>query len=126
MSDISITSNYAGANIRVVHIQDDVVSLEQELRDSTDWWFYWSFAVEAAQDRMITFKFTNGEVIGPWGPSVSKDGVEWEWLDPSRQLTERTSFQYHLQPGRKVYFSYCIPYQLHRKRMCGVSVCSVH
>mgnify|MGYP001496509582 FL=1 len=65
-----ISSDYPGGNIKLISIEDSNVKLEQELRDSTSWWFYWNFCVEDAEGLTITFEFMNKEVLGPWGPAV--------------------------------------------------------
>jgi len=110
---VRIGCRHAGGNIRVVSVEDDCAVLEQELRDTSGWWFYWNFSASAARGRRIRFEFANGEVIGPWGPAVSKDGVEWRWLG-AESLLPRQSFTYTFQHDHEtVYFCFCIPYQLH-------------
>ena len=77
---LKIRADYPGANIKVVSVEDNLVRLEQDLRDTTEWWFYWNFGVESTAGREVIFEFMNGEVVGPWGPAVSKDRVHWRWL----------------------------------------------
>ncbi|WP_309121092.1 hypothetical protein [Paenibacillus sp.] len=113
MNGIAIEDDYAGGNIRVVSEESGVVTLEQQLRDTTGWWFYWGFAAIAVEARTVTFEFANGEVIGPWGPAYSRDGIEWTWLGVDASRSSRASFAYAFEAGEKAYFSYCIPYQLH-------------
>ena len=58
----------------------------------------------------LTFEFTDGEVVGPLGPSVSYDRINWSWLENS---TDHLHFTYLAsQPGQTVYFCFSIPYLL--------------
>jgi hypothetical protein len=89
---IQIRSDYAGGNIKAIS-QDEVVRLEQDLRDSVNWWFYWNFCARCEEEREIVFEFTNGEVIGPWGPTYSMDGMNWTWLGEQSVINSK-SFVY--------------------------------
>ncbi|UVI27298.1 hypothetical protein [Paenibacillus spongiae] len=111
--DVRIGAGHAGGNIRVVSIKDDRVLLEQDLRDTSGWWFYWNFSAVSARGATIRFEFDNGEVVGPWGPAFSMDGVEWRWLGED-SLLSRQAFTYTFREGgERVYFCFCLPYQLH-------------
>ena len=106
-----ISSDYPGGNIKLISIEDSNVKLEQELRDSTSWWFYWNFCVEDAEGLTITFEFMNKEVLGPWGPAVSKDRINWKWAG-SDCLISRSIFKYTFDSNEKVYFAFSMPYQV--------------
>jgi hypothetical protein len=111
-NDLIISSNYPGGNIKVISQQGNLVKVEQDLRDTTEWWFYWNFCVEDISETEITFEFTNGEVIGPWGPAVSEDGIKWNWLGANGFISHQ-SFRYHFHGKRKkVYFAFSLPYQV--------------
>ncbi|WP_274362096.1 hypothetical protein [Paenibacillus thermotolerans] len=121
MPSLHLSSRYAGGNIRLIRIEDRtrVVRLEQDLRDTPNGWFYWSFCAcfdtessASSAPCTYTFEFMNGEVVGPWGPAVSKDGVRWEWLGTEYTMS-RTAFRYTFEAGESVYFCFCMPYQLH-------------
>lgn len=106
-----IKKNYPGGNIDVVSIQDRDVFLKQEQRDSDCRWFYWNFSVEDAGGREVAFHFTDGEVVGPFGPAVSEDGFHWRYR-PEAFIDHRT-FRYRFEDsGRIAYFAFCIPYQV--------------
>jgi hypothetical protein len=108
----AIRKDYPGGNIKVHSISDKVVSLEQEIRDTSLWWFYWNFCVEGAADLELEFRFANGEVIGPWGPAFSRDGMHWEWAGKESVIDRKTfAFDFHGLESR-VYFAFCFPYQL--------------
>ena len=112
MSNIKIHANYPGANIKVGEITDNTIMLEQEIRDTTEWWFYWNFCVESPPEGEFVFEFTNGNVVGPWGPSASFDRVNWDWLGSGMCKTTNT-FKYVFKGSEKhVYFSMSLPYQL--------------
>jgi hypothetical protein len=113
-TNMKINTNYPGANIKVVSINNNSIELEQELRDTTVWWFYWNFSLHISGDYEddVTFKFLNGEVIGPWGPAISYDGIKWHWLG-SESLISRSSFVYSPDGTNKtVFFAFSLPYQI--------------
>ncbi|MDF2717663.1 MAG: hypothetical protein K0R28_4588 [Paenibacillus sp.] len=115
MDPIYIESKYSGGNIKVVAVDDNSVRLEQDIRDTTVWWFYWSFrAISPSEDeRDVVFEFANGEVVGAWGPAVSEDGISWRWLG-KESLISRSSFRYRFTADRRsVYFAFSLPYQEH-------------
>lgn len=109
---MKVVKDYPGGNIHIISAAGDRVVLEQEIRDSGEWWFYWNFCVEGAEGREIVFRFSNGEVVGRWGPAVSRDGIEWSWAG-SRSLLDRNSFRYSFGPYEtKVFFCFSLPYQV--------------
>ncbi len=101
-----IHKDFMGGNISVKEINGDVVYLENELRETTDDWFYWAFCVEGAENQSVTFKFQENRV-GYFGPAVSHDLVNWHWLDQA----EGESFTYHFgETESKVYFAHSMLY----------------
>jgi hypothetical protein len=113
MENIMIDCRHAGGNIRVKAVSGNRVQLEQDLRDTPKFWFYWNFSVSSRVPQTIVFEFMNGEVLGPWGPAISRDGISWDWLG-SESLISRASFAYDFQEAEeKVYFSFSLPYQVH-------------
>ena len=107
-----IHKNYPGGNISVGEVKGRVVKLEQEIRDTTIWWFYWGFCVESPDKGEFIFEFTNKDVVGPWGPTISFDRVKWDWLG-SEAAISRNSFKYTFNGTEtRVYFSLSLPYQL--------------
>ena len=117
--NMQINKNFPGGNINVIDISSNKIKLEQEIRDTTEWWFYWSFCVENPDAGDYLFEFTNGEVVGPWGPAISFDRITWDW---SFSALSRTAFKYTFTGlEKKVYFSFSLPYQLDdfKRRLCG-------
>ena len=94
---LEIHSTYPGGNITNV-VEGETVTLEQEFRDTVNWWFYWNFGVESASAQTVTFELTNGEVVGPWGPAVSHDRRSWSWLG-GRERERPRRIHVHLRGG---------------------------
>lgn len=111
MKDIYIDKEFPGGNIKVNSIEQEEIHIEQEIRDSGEWWFYWCFRAGNLEGRTIRFVFDNGEVLGPYGPSVSTDGIHWKWAG-TETLLNRSAFVYKFgEDEKEVYFSFSIPYQ---------------
>lgn len=105
-----IHQNFIGGNISVKEIDGSTVVLENELRDTTENWFYWAFCIEGAENRTITFKFQQNR-LGYFGPAVSYDLENWHWLDS----VDGDSFTYRFGENEsKVYFAHSMLY--HPKR----------
>ena len=43
-----IHEDFVGGNIRIEKIEDNIFYLNNELRDTTQDWFYWAFCIEGA------------------------------------------------------------------------------
>jgi hypothetical protein len=107
----TIDANYPGGNVVIERIEGDTIHLRPDLRDTEGWWFYWSFRVQGAQGRTLTFQFGDRNPIGMRGPAVSTDqGRTWSWLGTA--AVHDASFEY-VFPGdaRDVRFCFAIPYQ---------------
>jgi hypothetical protein len=64
------------------------------------------------QGREITFKFMNGEVLGPNGPCVSDDLITWDFCGGA-VLNGRSEFTYRFSENEeRKYFSFSMPYQV--------------
>ncbi len=109
---MTIKKDYPGGNIKVNRIEGDSVYLEQEIRDTGEWWFFWSFCACGMQGRTISFFFENGDVVGIYGPCKSTDRVRWEWVG-EESLRGNNCFVYTFSKHEtEVYFSFSIPYQM--------------
>lgn len=76
-----IDADFPGGNIVVKRIDGDDVWVHQDPRDTPRFWFYWNLRARGAAGRTLTFHFTEGNVFGPRGPAVSRDGGRsWYWL----------------------------------------------
>lgn len=84
-----ITHSFSGANITVKRIDGDTVYLENQIRDTTEDWFYWAFRVDRANGRTVRFVFDKMRV-GYFGAAKSRDLENWEWTgswDDDRSFT---------------------------------------
>jgi hypothetical protein len=102
---VRIDSSFPGGNIIIHEIRGNDVYLEQDLRDTEGDWFYWSFRVRGAEERLVRFHFVGSDAIGPLGPAVSTDGGQtWPWLGSSSGGTTDFSYQFRDQ-SKDVRFS---------------------
>lgn len=110
-AEVTIDADYPGGNIIVERIEGDTVTLQQDLRDTERWWFYWNFRVSAEPGRTLTFRFTNKNAFGTQGPAVSEDdGLTWSWL--GTKSVKADSFSYTFPPdAKRVRFAFALPYQ---------------
>lgn len=111
-ASIVVDSNFPGGNSVVESIEHEngIVSLHQDLHDTSARWFYWYFRVRGAEGRTITFKFINGKVIGKNGPAVSNDkGKSWRWLGERDVISDSFSYTFG-NDERCVRFCFSIPY----------------
>lgn len=79
---IQLSADFPGGNILVDGIEGDTIRLRQDRRDSTEWWFYWSFHITGVAGRNLNFVFGDGNVLTAAGPCYSRDGESWRWLGP--------------------------------------------
>lgn len=107
---VIVDCDFPGGNIVMDAIEEDTVSVHQDLRDTRGDWFYWYFRVRGAAGRTLTFQFTKGNVLGVRGPAVSTDRARtWKWLGNSA-VTD-TSFRYTFpRDAKEVRFCFTMPY----------------
>ena len=67
-----IHENFTGGNIVVKSQEENVIYLDNNLRDTTCEWFYWAFCIEGAEGRTLTFRFRENR-LGYFG-SQSRSG----------------------------------------------------
>ena len=102
-----ITSDFCGANITVKGIDGDTVYLENQIRDTTEDWFYWAFCIEGAEGRTVRFVFDKMRV-GYFGAAKSHDLKNWEW---TRGECGEKFFTYTFaKDENKVYFAHNMVY----------------
>jgi hypothetical protein len=99
-----IDKNLPAGNIMLESMEGDTVYLQNELRDTAGWWFYWAFRASGAAGRTLTFRFTNGDPVCTRGPCVSLDqGRTWRYAADS--FTTR-AFTYTFPPdAQEVWFA---------------------
>ena len=107
MSTPTITSEHPGGNGSLVDRDGDVWYVEQELRDTMEDWFHWNIAANGMAGTH-TIQFTGSEVVGPFGPAVSFDGIDW-WFEETIEHDGR-SFTYTFEDADPVYFAFAPQY----------------
>lgn len=107
---MKIFQNFIGGNIEYVGQNGKEIFLRQELRDTTEWWFYFRFGATAKEDGEYVFRFCNGDVIGNFGVAISRDNREF-FFDPNTVISHR-AFKKTFKAGETLYFAFCYPYQL--------------
>lgn len=114
LSSFRIDSDFPGGNIIIDKVDEDTVFLQQDLRDTEEFWFYWCFRIRGAGSRTLTFVFILGDVIGTRGPAVSLDaGVTWHWLgsEAVSSYPQGVGFSYTFSKDcEEVRFSFAVPY----------------
>ena len=105
----TVDANLPAGNIRVKSLSDDRVLLENEMRDTDGWWFYWAFRARGGAGRRMKFSIANGSAVGTRGPAVSTDrGATWSYAASGFNAN---SFTYRFaKDAREVWFSMGIPY----------------
>ena len=104
-----IDAAFPGGNILVDAIDGDTVYLRQDVRTTTEWWFYFHFRVAGAAGRTIRFQFTNWDPFAATGPCCSDDGQMWRWL--GRAAVVHNGFSYTFGPeAKETYFALSFPY----------------
>ena len=123
---MQIRSDFIGGNIRLVNQTDTDVYLENELRDTTEDWFYWAFCVEGAENQTLHFHFQKNR-LGYWGPAVSHDLVHWKWLGDVQENSftytfangeNRVYFAHHMLYHPNRFFDFCRQHNLEVKELC--------
>lgn len=107
---LTVDCAFPAGNIIVEKIEGDTVFIRQDIRDTSEDWFYWCFRVSGAAGRTLTFRFTGSDVFAARGPAASRDhGVTWAWL--GRECVEGKSFRYTFPAdAAEVRFSLAMPY----------------
>ena len=108
--DLRVVGGYPGANATDVTMEDDrTVTLAPDPRDAGhEWFFYWNVTVESDAERTVDVSFDR-EVVGPWGPAVSRDRRTWSWLG-SDAADDHRGFRYEFGAGERTAFAFSVPY----------------
>ena len=107
--NILIDKDFEGGNIEVVSIDGFDVYLQQEIRDTTEWWFYFSFRAKALKEGTYTFHFCNKEVISKFGPAISFDGEIYSFDKSS--FIDHSTFKMAFKENQTIYFAFAYPYR---------------
>ncbi len=115
-----VDGDFPGGNIRVAKLDADEILVQQELRDTDGWSFWWNFRARGHRaGQKVRFRFDGRSPIGVRGPAVSIDGgVTWSWL--GKDSVDDASFVYTFpreEAVGAVQFAFAVPYtwiDLHR------------
>ena len=72
VSAFEISTDFPGGNIEVLEKSDNGAKVAQQIRDTSEWWFYWNFEVSGAAGKTLEFKFANGDPIGSFGRKLRR------------------------------------------------------
>ncbi|MGI6653919.1 MAG: M14-type cytosolic carboxypeptidase [Christensenellales bacterium] len=116
---MNIHALFTGGNIRVLEIKGTNIYIQNEIRDTTEDWFYWAFCVEDAQNKTLTFHFDK-KWLGYYGPAISHDLYNWQWLDAEDTTIASDTFSYTFGPEENcVYFAHNMLYHpVHFENYC--------
>lgn len=107
---LAVDADFPGGNALIEKVQGDEVFLRQDLRDTAGPWFWWHFRVRGAAGRALTFRFTDGNVLGVRGPAVSADGGQtWAWLGAAAVKGTRFAYAFPAD-ATDVRFCFAMPY----------------
>ena len=101
---MKILTDFNGANILVLENEGNSFVVEPDMRDTDCDWFYWAFAVEGKSGETISITFKKPVRLGRFGPAVSYDLENWEWLKAGDDM----SFSYTFKADERVYFAHNI------------------
>ncbi|MCL2709148.1 MAG: hypothetical protein FWF03_08550 [Defluviitaleaceae bacterium] len=111
---IKISTDFTGGNALVLKCEDDTFFIEPELRDTEGDWFYWAFCADGTEGSKLNIDFGGKTRVGYYGPAVSRDLINWEWLGPGDGYS---SFRYEFKSGEsRVYFAHHMLYHPERFR----------
>jgi hypothetical protein len=103
---MNIHEKFIGGNIKITKICGSDIYLENQIRDSSEDWFYWAFCIEGAEGKKLNFHMQSNR-LGYWGPAVSYDLINWHWLDNVKEDSFRYEFN---ERENKVYFAHHMLY----------------
>lgn len=103
-----IIDDFAGANIKIHSIEGNTISLEQEIRDTGEWWFWWNFKIEVQTVQTLRFVFTNGNVVHKKGVCYRYETEEFAY-DPNARISGN-EFVFHFDKAGVWQFAFSIPY----------------
>ena len=108
---IAVDGDYPGGNILIERIDDTRLFVRPDLRDTSEWWFWWDFRVRGAAGQRLEVRFTDkGGPVSPNGPVVSTDCRSWRWADCEH---DKHHFVYNVpESADEIYFAFSFPYLL--------------
>jgi hypothetical protein len=110
-AQISIDTNFPGANAVIDSIRGDTVFFRPDLRETQGDWFYWNLRAISTQPKKWFFKATGPDDLTSRGAAYSLDGgYTWQWVDEANHDGDQLfSFTFR-EPDQAVRFSMGQPY----------------
>ncbi|MHC1695911.1 MAG: M14-type cytosolic carboxypeptidase [Eubacteriales bacterium] len=109
---MNISTDFPGGNIDVISVENDVVCIKPQFRDTSCKWFYWAFKVSGAAGRTMTFDLSPLPFVGYHGPAVSHDLDNWSWAGG---IDGYSRFSYTFKEDEdSVYFAHDMLYSIKR------------
>jgi hypothetical protein len=110
-AQISIDTNFAGANVIIDSISADTVYFRPDLRDTQGDWFYWNFRAISTQPQKWFFKATGPDDLTSRGAAYARDGGHtWQWIEETDHDGDQLFSFTFLEPDQAVRFSMGKPY----------------
>ena len=107
-----LSADFPGGNVRVLGIEGGNVRLAPDLRDTSQFWFFWRFRADFPAAGTWRFEFPDGNCVGTRGPAVRRAGERgWHWLSGDALHESDRVFEWTAAGPETVEFCQCVPYQ---------------
>ena len=110
---MKLRTDIPGGNFCLEKIEGHTVLGRQEMRDTAEWWFHWRFLMEDLEPgESWRVEFTDGEVVGYWGPAVKWADEEWHCLGEKSRMSG-SCFVFRVpEECRRAEFAFSLPYDM--------------
>lgn len=109
---LSVDADFPAGNVIVLGIDGDSLTLDRDLRDTKDDWFWWCCRVRGAAGRTITLNFPERELVGPRGAAMSVNGSDWRWSGPDTRRGPQTLTLAVPDDAASLFLAFSFPYPL--------------
>ncbi|MDR2981655.1 MAG: hypothetical protein LBV12_05345 [Puniceicoccales bacterium] len=108
---MKLISDCIGGNFKLSEVSGSTIRGCQEIRDTTEWWFHWRFQLgELVPGERWRVEFTDGEVVGLFGPAAKFGGAPWSYLGKASRLSG-SAFEFDVPSDcHSAEFAFSVPY----------------
>ena len=108
-----VSADFPGGNVVVLGREDATVRLSPDLRETSQYWFFWRFRATFPGAGTWRFEFPEGgSAVGTRGPAVRREGERaWRWLSGDALHASDRVFEWTSAGPETVEFCQCVPYQ---------------